>query len=303
MSPLMAMPRCLPEFPRRTRRAHRLLRRPGPRNRQPPVLRRVVSGFRYYNPSTGRWISRDPIEERGGSNLYGFIPNDLVNRHDRLGLLADSEIDMVPRGRCRHKLALEFTPIGELGNAWQRWWMEPLGTVYANREIEGDLLGSLRASLDAAGKAAADLVPKYDPDGQCCKGSCIQTLMIGAHGGEGKIIFQPGVAGYEPEEHAYQASVESLRNMWREARALQLRFLQTLAAKMCRGGKVVIVSCSAGEGEGGARLQSNLDEIFGPDVSVTVNKAPRCGFWHGDPYELYLGPDGKDRPLKPIRWY
>jgi len=24
-------------------------------------------GLRYYNPSTGRWISRDPIEERGGA--------------------------------------------------------------------------------------------------------------------------------------------------------------------------------------------------------------------------------------------
>src|SRR6266487_1220596 len=29
-------------------------------------------GFRYYNPSTGRWLSRDPIAERGGPNLYLF---------------------------------------------------------------------------------------------------------------------------------------------------------------------------------------------------------------------------------------
>jgi RHS repeat-associated protein len=28
-------------------------------------------GFRYYNPSTGRWLSRDPAEEEeGGFNLY-----------------------------------------------------------------------------------------------------------------------------------------------------------------------------------------------------------------------------------------
>src|SRR6266511_5723635 len=33
-------------------------------------------GFRYYNPSTGRWLSRDPIEEQGGINLYGFVFND-----------------------------------------------------------------------------------------------------------------------------------------------------------------------------------------------------------------------------------
>jgi RHS repeat-associated protein len=44
-------------------------------------------GYRYYDPVTGRWQSRDPIEERGGVNLYGFALNDGVNRGDILGLL------------------------------------------------------------------------------------------------------------------------------------------------------------------------------------------------------------------------
>ena len=43
-------------------------------------------GYRFYNPQTGRWISRDPIEEEGGINLYGFVGNDGVNRVDLLGL-------------------------------------------------------------------------------------------------------------------------------------------------------------------------------------------------------------------------
>src|SRR5690606_11439989 len=30
-------------------------------------------GFRYYDPETGRWPNRDPIEEEGGYNLYGFV--------------------------------------------------------------------------------------------------------------------------------------------------------------------------------------------------------------------------------------
>jgi hypothetical protein len=37
------------------------------------------------DPLTGRWPSRDPIEERGGLNLYGFVGNDGVNRWDVLG--------------------------------------------------------------------------------------------------------------------------------------------------------------------------------------------------------------------------
>jgi len=43
-------------------------------------------GYRYYNPSTGRWINRDPIEEDGGLNLYGFVGNSPLNYIDPLGL-------------------------------------------------------------------------------------------------------------------------------------------------------------------------------------------------------------------------
>ncbi len=44
-------------------------------------------GYRFYDPETGRWPSRDPIEEMGGLNLYGFTINDGVNWVDILGLL------------------------------------------------------------------------------------------------------------------------------------------------------------------------------------------------------------------------
>ena len=43
-------------------------------------------GYRYYNAETGRWLNRDPIEEQGGLNLYGFILNDGINSIDFLGL-------------------------------------------------------------------------------------------------------------------------------------------------------------------------------------------------------------------------
>jgi RHS repeat-associated protein len=43
-------------------------------------------GYRYYNDSTGRWISRDPIGERDGNNLYEFGRNNAVVWPDRFGL-------------------------------------------------------------------------------------------------------------------------------------------------------------------------------------------------------------------------
>jgi hypothetical protein len=43
--------------------------------------------YRYYDPVTGRWPSRDPIEERGGINLYGFVGNCGLDSVDTLGLM------------------------------------------------------------------------------------------------------------------------------------------------------------------------------------------------------------------------
>jgi RHS repeat-associated protein len=45
----------------------------------------VYYGRRYYNPSQGRFLGRDPIEEKGGLHVYGFCRNDGVNRWDFLG--------------------------------------------------------------------------------------------------------------------------------------------------------------------------------------------------------------------------
>jgi RHS repeat-associated protein len=46
----------------------------------------VCYGYRYYSTSLGRWLSRDPLEEDGGMNLYGFVGNNPNNRIDAFGL-------------------------------------------------------------------------------------------------------------------------------------------------------------------------------------------------------------------------
>ncbi len=43
-------------------------------------------GYRFYDPSLQRWPNRDPIGERGGMNLYGFVGNSPLNKVDHLGL-------------------------------------------------------------------------------------------------------------------------------------------------------------------------------------------------------------------------
>ena len=43
--------------------------------------------YRAYDPELGRWISEDPIAERGGRNLYGFVANRPNSEKDLLGLI------------------------------------------------------------------------------------------------------------------------------------------------------------------------------------------------------------------------
>ncbi len=42
-------------------------------------------GLRYYSPELGRWLTKDPTEEKGGLNLYGFCNNDGIGNIDYLG--------------------------------------------------------------------------------------------------------------------------------------------------------------------------------------------------------------------------
>jgi RHS repeat-associated protein len=60
-------------------------------------------GLRYYNPSTGRWLGRDPMEEEGGLNLYGMLNNNPLNDYDAFGL--SGVLDRIDRfticmGKC-----------------------------------------------------------------------------------------------------------------------------------------------------------------------------------------------------------
>jgi RHS repeat-associated protein len=71
-----------PRNPRNSMASNRLRRRCA----NAKSIRVADYGYRYMDPLTGRWPSRDPIEERGGVNLYGFVGNNSIYRIDILGL-------------------------------------------------------------------------------------------------------------------------------------------------------------------------------------------------------------------------
>ena len=55
-------------------------------------------GKRIYRVDMMRWLSQDPMEERGGSNLYCFVKNNPMSRYDVLGMWgSDIHYDLTKR--------------------------------------------------------------------------------------------------------------------------------------------------------------------------------------------------------------
>jgi len=51
-----------------------------------------ISGFRWDAPGDGRWLTRDPLRERAGLNLYDYVGNDPLNRSDTWGLVPPGSV-------------------------------------------------------------------------------------------------------------------------------------------------------------------------------------------------------------------
>jgi hypothetical protein len=78
--------------------------------------------MRWYSPNTGRWFSRDPIEEEGGANPYGFVQNSPVNDWDFLGLCGctckSASVTFMPGGK---KPKVEFYPQTDILGTFYRY--------------------------------------------------------------------------------------------------------------------------------------------------------------------------------------
>lgn len=75
-------------------------------------------GFRYYDAVTGRWPSRDPIQEKGGLNLYAFVGNNPINEWDYLGMFWDRKLAAKIRGTLESRIYVN-------GFWWLRHTLDP----------------------------------------------------------------------------------------------------------------------------------------------------------------------------------
>jgi len=132
-------------------------------------------GYRFYDPVTGRWPSRDPIGEEGGVNLYGFVNNNGVNRWDYLGTYSPrtraiaAKLPLIPQ--IMRNMGLQVGPA-----AMEKWFSRRPGD---KSPVDGLLtmkwaLGFHRAS------EAADKLKNFESQSKLAKKSLLAEL--GRHG-------------------------------------------------------------------------------------------------------------------------
>jgi RHS repeat-associated protein len=122
--------------------------------------------YRAYDPISNRWLSRDPIGEAGGINLYGYVRNDAMNFLDPDGLDAAAAWAIFGRSLARAGAA-EAVGLGP---------EDPIADVIATGLVVAGLYNAIHAlhedgqepetqAVDGEGKVCPpkDLTPTGDP--------------------------------------------------------------------------------------------------------------------------------------------
>ncbi|MDW8345262.1 MAG: RHS repeat-associated core domain-containing protein [Verrucomicrobiae bacterium] len=95
-------------------------------------------GYRYYSPTFGRWLSRDPIGEQLHAALYAFVGNNSVGNVDFLGLLvADAlrqQVELIDAA-----LAAGATELAA-ANAYQLYWRLAWGGAWTGKPFASEML-------------------------------------------------------------------------------------------------------------------------------------------------------------------
>jgi RHS repeat-associated protein len=113
----------------------------------------IYYGYRYHNPSTGRFLGRDPIAESGGFNLYAFVFNRPVDILDILGL-KNYRIGSPTEPAMTFDESFVYDPKAHAtaGDylSWTRWTTKGLGAMVLRHDLV-DAVAAYRHYLDGTG--------------------------------------------------------------------------------------------------------------------------------------------------------
>ena len=121
-------------------------------------------GYRFYSPSLGKWINRDPIREAGGANLYQFVLGNPLTYIDKEGLLSAGAVAALWACGVGATAGL----LNSIREGWESW-TNNCGAFSWERvgasTLLGCVFGAITAAVDATLLAIA-LVPAVPVGGK-----------------------------------------------------------------------------------------------------------------------------------------
>ena len=190
--------------------------------------------YRWYDPLSGRWSSRDPIEENGGVNLYGFAGNDGVNHVDFIGLKG-----------IEVNLSVYDTQTSDPLNLW-------FAKLY---DKNPELIKDFSDISSIANK-------------KCTDGNCLKNLVIMSHGAGAGMLNIGGTtySGYKNYPAPFKMGAgqslstgnnmadlmaynNMVREIERENNQLKLSLENLGKVKWCENCSIILSGCSAATGD------------------------------------------------------
>ena len=182
----------------------------------------VYYNYRYYSPELGRWISRDPIEEEGGVNLYAMVENSPVNKIDLYGNISRLFTQIYMYWATRMVIGSEGGILGNIYNGATS--SSPLILYDANKELVSEIKSA--ALFEAFSKAKLDQVffkggltrkwQKYGVEKQNLATLAGGTL--GKYEAPPSIWFWLNTSAWVYVQGTYEAKCDQGKFLWREAK-------------------------------------------------------------------------------------
>ena len=148
----------------------------------------------YYDPGVQRWVNRDPIEEEGGINLFGFVLNKPVNLADMFGLAEKCDDNLPPEDlkpkpkRDRSWFPKDTTP------------EENLAEIEKMKQKNQAAINSIKRSEQEAAADRAQQARDASKSGGGGKGGGLAGMAVGA--------------ALDMVQESVEASVASARGRW-----------------------------------------------------------------------------------------
>jgi RHS repeat-associated protein len=210
---------------------------------------------RWYDPSSGRFISQDPIGFSAGDvNLYRYVgnaPGDGVDPEGEKGVSITIDLQDKP---------------AELRN----YIFLPWNTIWSGSNAS---LGDIQKTIES----------------QLKSGDFITQIIFAGHNLDGGTVHIAPNVTVRPE-----TLTDADRNILNENTVLllkgpaqkeKIKFLLWLKDRMEKNGKIIFAQCNSGIGDEGSALEKNLISFFGNGVKIVLFKGSVIFDW-GNPIQI-----------------